>query len=94
MFFGLKRRNILKLKVVWTWARKTVQVVQPEAYRGAAASWVERFRFKHLATDMYLSVEQARPCKAENGSIIKKQNHSLFPGRIFFFFWPTTMAFY
>uniref|UniRef100_A0A915CC30 Inositol 1,4,5-trisphosphate receptor n=2 Tax=Parascaris univalens TaxID=6257 RepID=A0A915CC30_PARUN len=35
-----------------------VQVVQPEAYRGSAASWMERFRFKHLATDMFLSVEK------------------------------------
>ncbi|MFH4978380.1 hypothetical protein AB6A40_005089 [Gnathostoma spinigerum] len=35
-----------------------VQVVQEEAYRGAAASWMDSFRFKHLATDMYLSVER------------------------------------
>lgn len=34
------------------------EVVQPEAYRGSAASWMERFRFKHLATDMFLSVEK------------------------------------
>ncbi|VDM99149.1 unnamed protein product [Thelazia callipaeda] len=35
-----------------------VQVVQTDSYRGAPASWLEKFRFKHLATDMYLSVEQ------------------------------------
>lgn len=34
-----------------------VQVVQPEPYRGGAANWIQRYRFKHLATDMYLSVE-------------------------------------
>ncbi|VDK31371.1 unnamed protein product [Gongylonema pulchrum] len=44
-----------------------VQVVQPEAYRGAAASWMERFRFKHLATDMYLSVERMRSGKTKSG---------------------------
>lgn len=43
-----------------------VQVVQPEAYRGGAASWMERYRFKHLATDMYLSVEKASHNDLEN----------------------------
>ncbi|VDD89339.1 unnamed protein product [Enterobius vermicularis] len=37
-----------------------VQVVQQEAYRGGAANWIQRYRFKHLATDMYLSVEGVR----------------------------------
>ena len=37
-----------------------LQVVQQEAYRGGAANWIQRYRFKHLATDMYLSVEGVR----------------------------------
>ncbi|KAM3725760.1 Inositol 1,4,5-trisphosphate receptor [Dirofilaria immitis] len=43
-----------------------IQVVQINAYRGAAASWHEKFRFKHLATDMYLSVEWVQLNKAES----------------------------
>ncbi|PAV80527.1 hypothetical protein WR25_22907 [Diploscapter pachys] len=36
-----------------------VQVVQKDAYRGGSAKWRETFRFKHLATDMYLTVQKA-----------------------------------
>lgn len=37
-----------------------------DPYRGAAASWLKEFRFKHLATDMYLSVERMQSNKTEN----------------------------
>uniref|UniRef100_A0AAF5RY03 Inositol 1,4,5-trisphosphate receptor n=5 Tax=Wuchereria bancrofti TaxID=6293 RepID=A0AAF5RY03_WUCBA len=43
-----------------------IQVVQFDSYRGAAASWLKEFRFKHLATDMYLSVERMQLNKTEN----------------------------
>ncbi|VDK72063.1 unnamed protein product [Litomosoides sigmodontis] len=43
-----------------------VQIVQMDSYRGAAASWLKEFRFKHLATDMYLSVERMQSNNAEN----------------------------
>lgn len=37
-----------------------------DSYRGAAASWLNEFRFKHLATDMYLSVERMHLNNIEN----------------------------
>lgn len=47
---------------------KNFQVVQTDSYRGAAASWLKEFRFKHLATDMYLSVERMQQNKAEDAT--------------------------
>uniref|UniRef100_A0A158Q836 Inositol 1,4,5-trisphosphate receptor n=1 Tax=Elaeophora elaphi TaxID=1147741 RepID=A0A158Q836_9BILA len=45
-----------------------IQVVQMDSYRGAAASWLKEFRFKHLATDMYLTVERIQLDEAKNAS--------------------------
>ncbi|KAL3982635.1 RIH domain family protein [Acanthocheilonema viteae] len=53
-----------------------IQVVQTDSYRGAAASWLKEFRFKHLTTDMYLSVERMQFNKAENASIGAMQSSS------------------
>ncbi|CAJ0918564.1 unnamed protein product, partial [Mesorhabditis belari] len=33
-----------------------IQVQQKDAFRGGSAKWREQYRFKHLATDMYLTV--------------------------------------
>ncbi|CAI4231953.1 unnamed protein product [Auanema sp. JU1783] len=43
-----------------------VQVVQKDAYRGGSAKWWESYRFKHLATDLYLTV-------SPEGPILEKQ---------------------
>ncbi|VDK41879.1 unnamed protein product [Anisakis simplex] len=45
-------------RALWEVQARKSSVVHAEAYRGSAASWMERFRFKHLATDMFLSVEK------------------------------------
>ncbi|EGT46599.1 hypothetical protein CAEBREN_30230 [Caenorhabditis brenneri] len=37
-----------------------VQVVQTNAYRGGTAKWNKTYRFKHLASDMYLTVEASQ----------------------------------
>ncbi|UMM28392.1 hypothetical protein L5515_011260 [Caenorhabditis briggsae] len=37
-----------------------VQVVQSNAYRGGTAKWNKTYRFKHLASDMYLTVEESQ----------------------------------
>lgn len=34
-----------------------VEVVQPEPYRSGQGRWSNQYRFKHLATDMYLTVK-------------------------------------
>ena len=45
-----------------------LQVVQREAYRGGSAKWREKYRFKHLATDLYLTVVQMNaPVKPSGG---------------------------
>lgn len=45
-----------------------MQVVQREAYRGGSAKWREKYRFKHLATDLYLTVVQMNaPVKPSGG---------------------------
>uniref|UniRef100_A0A1I7UCK7 Inositol 1,4,5-trisphosphate receptor n=1 Tax=Caenorhabditis tropicalis TaxID=1561998 RepID=A0A1I7UCK7_9PELO len=37
-----------------------VQVVQTASYRGGTAKWNKTYRFKHLASDMYLTVEASQ----------------------------------
>ncbi|VDO49066.1 unnamed protein product [Onchocerca flexuosa] len=59
-----------------------IQVVQSDSYRGAAASWHEKFRFKHLATDMYLSVEWMELNKAGNAANAITYSHSSSPGMV------------
>uniref|UniRef100_A0A915PLW3 Inositol 1,4,5-trisphosphate receptor n=1 Tax=Setaria digitata TaxID=48799 RepID=A0A915PLW3_9BILA len=52
-----------------------IQVVHVDSCRGAAASWLEKFRFKHLATDMYLSVERMQSDQTENTSLAVVQKN-------------------
>ncbi|CAI5448230.1 unnamed protein product [Caenorhabditis angaria] len=44
-----------------------VQVVQTHAYRGGTAKWNKSFRFKHLATDMYLTVDKTTQVAVKPG---------------------------
>ncbi|CAI2351552.1 unnamed protein product [Caenorhabditis sp. 36 PRJEB53466] len=45
-----------------------VQVVQPNAYRGGTAKWNKTYRFKHLATDQYLTVEASSSIQVKPGA--------------------------
>ncbi|CAJ0580486.1 unnamed protein product, partial [Mesorhabditis spiculigera] len=42
-----------------------IQVVQKDAFRGGSAKWREAYRFKHLATDMYLTAVPLTQAKKE-----------------------------
>uniref|UniRef100_A0A7E4V258 Inositol 1,4,5-trisphosphate receptor n=1 Tax=Panagrellus redivivus TaxID=6233 RepID=A0A7E4V258_PANRE len=60
-----------------------IQVHNEElAYRGGAATWRRRIRFKHLATDLYLSVAKKEdiPSESRRPSLIMKPGESLLAG--------------
>lgn len=60
-----------------------IQVHNEEtAYRGGAATWRRRVRFKHLATDLYLSVakKEDAPPESRRPSLMIKPGDPLFVG--------------
>ncbi|WKY04843.1 hypothetical protein Q1695_005670 [Nippostrongylus brasiliensis] len=61
-----------------------VQVVQKDAYRGGAAKWREYYRFKHLATDMYLTATPATTAvkPASNGRRASLMHMNKFKGTL------------
>uniref|UniRef100_A0A914YSR1 Inositol 1,4,5-trisphosphate receptor n=1 Tax=Panagrolaimus superbus TaxID=310955 RepID=A0A914YSR1_9BILA len=62
-----------------------IQVHNEEtAYRGGAATWRRKIRFKHLATDLYLSVakkdDKEMPSESRRPSLMIKPGETLFSG--------------